>query len=416
MDIAFYTDSFYPELGGIQDSIATSARALAERGHRLLVVAPSASAADYRAAGLPPTEVDLGSGVRILRMPALPWPGSTGQTRLGLPGPDAWRAVSARRPDVIHVQTFLPIGRLGARHARRLNVPLVGTNHWAADAFGLYAPRRLEAALARAFMRMVVHFYQSFPAVTTPSQATADAMTNAGFDGRPMVVSNPIDTVRFRPADPASRQRLRAERGLDGPTLFYAGRLAIEKKVHVLLDAFLRLTPRYPNIRLALAGHGTYRDSLVAQARRLGIEGRLHLLGSLPHDELANWFQSSDLFVTASTSESQCMALLQAMACGLPSVVADSRALPEMLGPDAGLLAAADDADDFAQKIARLLDDPALAAGCADAAIRRADRSSITAVTEQWELLYEHRLRTQHDGDHDRDTGPQRGGLPRAVP
>jgi glycosyltransferase involved in cell wall biosynthesis len=416
MKLAFYTDSFFPELGGIQDSIETMVRALGDRGHRLLVVAPRPSRRDFRVAGLTPTELDLGSGVRIERLPALPLPGSTGQTRLALPAGAAWRVVADFRPDLIHLQTFLTVGRLGARHARRLRVPILGTNHWAADGFGLYAPKALEHRVARLFMSFVVRFYRQCPIVTTPSRATADAMRRGGFEGQPLVVSNPIDTARFCPVDDQTRSRLRAELGLTGPTLIYAGRLAIEKKVEVVFEALRRLVATHPDLTLAVAGHGTDRERLSGLIPRLGLGSRVRMLGSLPHPELARWLQASDLFVIASTSESQCMALLQAMACGRPAVVADSRALPEVLGSEAGLVARADDPGDFARQIGNLLADAALASRCAEAGIARARRSSITAVTEQWEALYEQLVRVNDARDDDRHPGTQRGGLPRAVP
>ena len=416
MKLAFYTDSFHPELGGIQDSIAAQAQSLGARGHQLLIVAPAACPRDYRLAGLAPDEPDLGPEVRILRLPSISLPGSTGQSRLATGAGDTGRRVAAFAPDLVHVHTFLSAGWLGARLARRLGVPLIGTNHWAADGFGLYAPRRLEAPVARGFMKAVCRFYRRCALVTAPSQATADAMRAVGFPGPVTVVSNPIDIEDFRPADDEARRRLRGALGLDGPTLIYAGRLAIEKKVDVLIDAFSRLAATHPAATLVLAGHGSARAGLEARAGRLGLAGRVRFVGSLPHADLAGWFQASDLFVTASTSESQCMALLQAMACARPAVVVDSRALPEVLGPEAGLVARPDDADDLARKLTRLVDDPALARRCGTAARDRALQSAISAVTDQWERLYEPLVRRGPSRDHDRHPGSQRGSLPGALP
>lgn len=416
MKLAYYTDSFFPELGGIQDSIAAQARSLGARGHRLLIVAPRASAADFRLARLDPGELDLGPQVRIVRIPAVGLPGSTGQSRLALAPGAASAAVAAFAPDLIHVHTFLPAGWLGALAARRLGVPLIGTNHWAADGFGLYAPRRVQAGAARLFMGAVARFYRRCALVTTPSQATADAMRAVGFDRPLRVVSNPIDLAEFCRPSAEQRATLRAELGLNGRTLIYAGRLAIEKKVDVLIRAFAIAARSRPDLSLALAGHGSARGALEQLAGQLGLQHRVHFLGSLPHATLARWLQASDLFAIASTSESQCMALLQAMACGRPAVVADCRALPEVLGPDAGLLARPDDPDDFATSLGRLLDDPELAQRCGKAASSRAAQSSVSAVTDQWEALYDPFTHTGAAGHHDSHPGAQRGGLSRSLP
>lgn len=429
MRLAFYTDSFHPELGGIQDSIATLARALGARGHRVLIVAPAAAPRDYRLAAIAPADPDLGPHVTIERLPSVALPGSTGQSRLALTTGRSSRRVAAFGPDLVHVHTFLSVGRFGARIARRLGLALVGTNHWAADGFGVYAPRRLEAALARGFMQTVNRFYRRCALVTAPSQATATAMAQAGFARPVTVVSNPIDIDDFTPVDETTRTGLREALALEGPTLVYAGRLAIEKKVDVVIEAFARLaaTRRAAGqaaATLALAGHGSAGASLQARAERLGIAGQVRFLGSLPHPQLARWLQAGDLFVTASTSESQCMALLQAMACARASVVVDSRALPEVLGPDAGLVARPDDPADLARQLARLVDAPAAARRCGEAARARASKASVSAITDQWETLYDTLVRSGPTrgpsrgpaGDHDRHSGPQRGSLSRALP
>ena len=432
MKLVYCTDSFFPELGGIQDSIAALARSLAARGHRLLIVAPEASASDYRLAGITstgilpagpgrpaaserPAEPDLGPRTDVVRVPAIRLPGSTGQSRLALMPGRARGAIDAFGPDLVHVHTFLLVGWYGVRTASRLGVPLIGTNHWAADGFGLYAPRFLQAATARAFMGAVARFYRRCALVTTPSRATAEAMHAAGFERPVTVASNPIDLGDFSPASGAERARLRAELGLAGRTVIYAGRLAMEKKLDVLIDAFALAARTRPDLTLALAGHGSARGALERQVRRLGLHDRVRFLGSLPHAALARWLRAGDLFGIASTSESQCMALLQAMACACPAVVVGCRALPEVLGTDAGLVARPDDPADFARCLGRLLDEPELARCCGRAASRRAALSSVSAVTDQWEALYEPFAFTGPRRDHDRHSGAQRGTLPRPV-
>ena len=418
MKLAYYTDSFHPELGGIQDSIAAQARALGARGHRVLIIAPAAAADDYRLAGVEAAEIDLGPQVRIARLRSIALPGSTGQSRLALGAGATPDLVTAFGPDLIHVHTFLSAGWHGVRAARRLGVPLIGTNHWAADGFGLYAPAVLEAAVARGFMKAVCHFYRRCDLVTAPSRTTAEAMRLAGFRRPVAIVSNPIDIDDFTPVDDDTRTGLREALGLTGPTLVYAGRLAIEKKVDVLIEALARAhhDRSAAGLTLALAGHGSARDRLETRARELGVADRVRFLGSLPHAALARWLQAADVFVTASTSESQCMALLQAMACARPAVVVDSRALPEVLGADAGLVARPDDPVDLARQLGRLVDDPVLSRRCGAAARGRALQASVPAVTDQWETLYDPFTHSGPSRDHDRHPGPQRGSLPGAVP
>ena len=127
MRIALFTDHFYPELGGIQDSIITSARELGARGHAVAIFAPAAAPRNYADAGRAAAEPDMGAMVRVHRLFALPVPSSTGRSRLAVPTGHGWRQLAAFRPDIIHSHSFLGIGREAQLAARRLGVKIVGT-------------------------------------------------------------------------------------------------------------------------------------------------------------------------------------------------------------------------------------------------------------------------------------------------
>jgi len=111
MKIAIFTDYFFPELGGIQDSIAITARSLGLRGHAIDIHAPRYAAGDYRRVGADVGERDLGAKVRIHRRTSLPFPSSTRQSRAALPSPLVLAALTGRaRPDIIHTHSFFGMG------------------------------------------------------------------------------------------------------------------------------------------------------------------------------------------------------------------------------------------------------------------------------------------------------------------
>jgi glycosyltransferase involved in cell wall biosynthesis len=387
MRIAMMTDSFHPELGGIQDSIMTICRELGARGHQICLLAPAAAARDFSRAGLSVGEVDLGPNVRIERCPAVPVAGSTGQSRLVLPTGRRWRALIEFRPELIHAQTFFGLGIEAITAARRLDVPLIGTNHWAIGAFSGYFP--LPASWFRALSeRAVTAFYNRCDQVYTPSHAVLDTMRAAGLARPSGVISNPIDTGNFCPPDAAVRPALRERFGMDGRTIIYAGRLAREKHIEVLIRALAQVLAQIPDAMLALAGHGSDRARLERLAATLGIGHRVRFLGTLSQADLAQAFQAADLFAIASTSESQSMVLLQAMSTGLPAVAARARALPEYVTPSCGLLAMPGDSDDFARHLGTLLSDAQLRRDMGGQAHAAAARYDTAAIASQWESLY----------------------------
>jgi 1,2-diacylglycerol 3-alpha-glucosyltransferase len=387
MRIALFTDHFYPELGGIQDSIIASARGLGARGHAVAIFAPAAAPRNYADAGLQVAEPDMGAMVEVHRLFALPVPSSTGQSRLAIPSGQRWRPLAAFRPDIIHSHSFLGIGLEALLAARRLGVKLVGTNHWAIGAFSVYAPMGRDV-ITRGLWRMLARYYNRCEWVSAPSCATLTDMRAHGFYRPSGVISNPIDITCFRPPAPGERQALKARLGLSSATVLYAGRLAREKNIDVLLRALPTLRQRVPEVELVLAGHGTGRTALTALGHELGVAAQIRFTGMLNHSALAELCRAADVFALASTSESQSMVLLQAMSTGLPAVGACYGPLIEYITPGAGILADPQQPAAFADALARLLCRPDLRANMGERGVQTSARFSHAAVVDAWQRVY----------------------------
>jgi glycosyltransferase involved in cell wall biosynthesis len=384
MKIAMFTDHFFPELGGIQDSIATISRALGRRGHRVEIYAPRYGTRDYQLIGATPGERDLGPNVRVRRRLSVPFPSSTRQSRAALLSPLAATAFARRgRPDVIHTHSFFGIGLEALLQASWRRIPVIGTNHWTVAGFGPHIPLRVEHAAA-----YVRWFYNRCDCVTAPSCSVFSELGVASLRRPQIVVSNPIDTQLFRPVRDDERDTLRAEFGFSRPVVTYAGRLAPEKNIDVLLHAVALLRHQGVMVELAIAGHGSHEPILRALAKELRIDDQIRFFGTLAQDDLARLLRISDTFAIMSTSETQSMVLLQAMASGVPVIAADSRALPEFVGPDNGVLVAPHDAAQLARALTELLSVPERRQRLGAGGRKRAERYSVETITDEWEALY----------------------------
>lgn len=384
MKIAMFTDYFYPELGGIQDSVATLSRALGRRGHRVTIHAPRYGKADYDRVGEPLPERDLGANVRVCRRLSVPVPSSTRQGRMAPPLPlGPALLANGARPDVIHVHSFFGIGLEALLDGACLRIPVLGTNHTTIAGFAPYIP--VPANWATAY---VTWFYNRCDMVTAPSASVFDELGADALRRPHRVVSNPIDVDLFAPAQANERDALRARFGLAGPTITCAGRIAPEKNIGVVLRALAVLRDFGITAELAIAGHGSHEAALRALAQESGIGAQVHFLGTLAQDELARVFQVSDIFTIMSTSETQSMVMLQAMACGLPVIAARTRALPEFVGSDNGVLVDPHDAGELARALADLLASPEQRQSFGARGRAYAERYGIEAVTDEWEVLY----------------------------
>lgn len=385
--LAVFSDNFFPELGGIQDSILATATELGARGHRIRIYAPAAASRDFERAGVPVAEPDMGPNVSVYRLPAVAVPSSSQQSRLAFPTPAYWRDVARFAPDALHVHTFLGVGLAGRHAARRLKLPLVGTNHWFVESFSVYVPLA-RTLFRRVSSKAVARFYRACGRVTAPSRFTLDALCDSGLERPVQVISNPIDTACFRTVSTDQRQGLRQRLRLDGPTVVYAGRLGKEKCVDVVIDAVAQARGRIPGLQLVIAGHGSARPELEQQARTLGLGDAVRFVGTLDHRSLAELFAAADLFAIASTSETQSMVLLQAMACGLPAIGVRSGGLEEHVPPGAGLLAPPSSPSLFAERIIEAFADDDRRRAMSGEAQAFSNRFSLPRIADAWESLY----------------------------
>lgn len=137
----------------------------------------------------------------------------------------------------------------------------------------------------------------------------------------------------------------------------YVGRLAPEKGLPTLAEAFSREAPLLPAIRLQIVGDGPLREAVERTARRDGWQARLSLEGQLDRDQTRRILRSADVFILPSRFESMSYTLLEAMACGLACIATDVGGNRDLVIPEkTGLLVPAGDPAALGEAIKRLAD------------------------------------------------------------
>lgn len=171
-----------------------------------------------------------------------------------------------------------------------------------------------------------------------------------------------VDWLESRAADlAAERQELRYRWELgDGPTVLFVGRLVEFKRVDVLIEAFAR-AELPDSARLVIVGDGVVRPKLEALATRLGLSDRVRFQGFVEPAEVPLWYAAADLFVLPSIGETWSVAILEALASGLPVVATDSigAAADAIDDPAAGTIVRSGDIDQLTAAITERLADPA---------------------------------------------------------
>jgi glycosyltransferase involved in cell wall biosynthesis len=179
--------------------------------------------------------------------------------------------------------------------------------------------------------------------------------------------------------------------GLARPIIGVVSRLLAQKGVHVLIQAFADCLAHGPAGSLVIVGDGPARPELEQQARVLGISGKVHFLGYVPHPALSAIIRSFDIFAFPSFGEGFGMVLLEAMAWGKPVVASDVIAIPEIvLDGVTGLLAPPHDPEKLASALVRLIKDENLRLDLGGAGQRRVEtRFTVERMVRQTVEVYE---------------------------
>lgn len=337
-------DTFPPDVNGAANFASRLAAGLTERGHEVHVVAPAPS----RKHG---TFVEEHDGARFtvhrlyswrwyphdwLRF-ALPWRVQHNTSRI----------LDEVKPDVVHFQSHLVIGRGLARQAAKRGIRIIATNHFMPE-------NMIEHTLLPQFLRKraikmawadAATTFTLAEAVTSPTRKAAAFLEAAVGLAEVHAVSCGINAANYTPNfSPRTENRI-----------LFVGRVTGEKHIDVLLKAVAEMDPSL-DVRLDVVGGGDLFNQLQQVATGLGIRHRVTFTGFVTDEELLAAYSRATVFAMPSIAELQSIATLEAMASALPVVAADAMALPHLVHDDEnGFLFRPGDAADLAEKLTKVL-------------------------------------------------------------
>lgn len=256
------------------------------------------------------------------------------------------------RPDAVHIQCHYMIGHAAQKQATKRGIRLIATNHFMPENLEPFLPfpQWFLNIVSRNSWRDMGKIMGKADVVTTPTPLAARAMReNAGLK-HVLPLSNGIDSAHYElRKDETLPQR-------DYQTVLFAGRLAVEKNIDVLLRAMARLK-QHPQPHVRIVGEGEQRPKLEALAKELDIENRVHFLGFVDDETLRQEYLCADVFCQPGTAELQSLVTLEALSASRPVVLADALALPHLVkdGVNGYLFTPGDD-QDLAAKLASILD------------------------------------------------------------
>ncbi len=374
MNIGFFTDSYLPQLNGVAISVRDLAKSLRQRQHRVTVIAPHVP--NYQ-----DTEQDTIrlASVRVLKEPHI---------RMALLLPQRALFITVLRSfDIIHGFGAGPVTMLGMLLARAKKKPFVYTYNTRWDQYTHYILHG-KVIGPKTVRRLNTIFCNWCDHIVVPTTPIKHELVSFGVKKPITVGLNGVDTAIF---GKQKRGFLRVQLGLSDSDkmLLYVGRLSKEKSIHLLVEAFSLVAPQAKNAYLVLVGDGPDRKQLEELVKKYSLGKRVKFTGYIQASEIAKAYADADVFVFASTTETQGLVALEALASGVPVILSSDPVFADIVTHGYNGLLIKPTKEAFSESMLHLLDDEVYRRKLSENARKRALQFSLEETAKTFERLYE---------------------------
>lgn len=310
MRIGLFTDTYTPDINGVVTSIVTLKNALEREGHTVFVVTNQPS--------LMNTAYEDG----VLRLPGLEIKFLYGYVVSSPIHIQALGIVKEMELDLVHAHSEFGIGIFARTVSKRMHIPLVTTYHTTYEDYTHYVNllglKSIDEISRKAVAKISRMYSKSSQIIIAPSEKTKKMLLGYNIRKEVAVIPTGLDLSRFATRDEARLAQIRSQYGVgDLPLFVNIGRLAKEKSIDVVIEAFAQLINSGTQAQLLIVGGGPSDDDLKELAQNLGVAHLVTFVGPVDATDVINFYHVSDAFISASLTETQGLTYIESLACGL---------------------------------------------------------------------------------------------------
>lgn len=309
MRVLITTDLFKPTINGVVTSVLNLERELKEQGHEVKILAVSQNVYSYRE----------DNAYYIKSVPSHIYP----EVRVPISKASSFvEELIEWKPDVIHSQCeFFSYG-FARRIAKATNARIVHTYHTLYEQYTEYLPigKRLGRAALGKWMKMRL---KDVNLIIAPTKKVEQTLKQYGMTKDIRIVPTGIQLEKFNSAvDENAVAQLREKYGIrkEDKVLLSLGRLGFEKRIDELLYGMKEVVKMQDNVKLLIVGGGPARESLEKLTDELELREYVRFAGMVNPEEVQTYYRLGNVFVCASTSETQGLTYIEAAASGLPLI------------------------------------------------------------------------------------------------
>ena len=319
MKILITTDWYTPAINGVVTSVLNLRKELMQRGHDVRVLTLSQNLRSYESEGI--TYIGSLNAGKI-------YPGARIKTAFHS---KYIRKLIGWHPDVIHSQCEFSTFTMAKRIAKTLDIPIVHTYHTVYEDYThyLFPSQKRGQQIVSLLSRHIINQCSS---VIVPTEKVKTILTGYGIKKDIHVIPTGIDLSKLM-VPPAEERICTIKAQLNIPEghkiLLYLGRLAKEKNLEEILKYHAKQCRK--GLILVIAGDGPYRSALEQTAADLNLRDSVRFTGMIAPERVAEYYHIGDLFVNASTSETQGLTYIEALSSGLPALCRNDECLSSVI-------------------------------------------------------------------------------------
>jgi len=382
MKILLATESYYPNIDGGAIAQYNLVNELSKKGHDVRVIAPGGSLKN---------DIEKQNQVTVYRTRGIRLPLYMDGRYHFSPFPifKVKKIIKEFKPDIVDVCSPYPISVSTHICARKQKIPVVGSIHvLPGNMITPFLRLKNLQKIENFFWKYLVTYFNRVDWATIPTKTGADMFIEKGLKTDITPISNGLNTEVFNPKNDGEYLKKRFNLPKKKIVLF-AGRINEEKNLDVLIKAIPHVIKKIDVHFLLVGGGGEYKQWLINLGKNLGVEKNFTFTDFLDWGDYPNVYSIADLFAIPSESELQSIVTLEAIATGLPVVVVDKGALPELASNNNGLVFKSKNSVDMAECIVKILSNEKLRKQMGKNSLELIKKHTIKSVAEQYEKTYE---------------------------
>ena len=330
MRIGLFTDTYPPYINGVSTSVCMLKHALEKKGHQVFVVTVNNDSLKY----------NFEENDTVIRIPGIPI-GIYDYRLTGIYPLRATNIIKKWNLDIIHSHTEFGVGTFARIIAKQFDIPLVHTYHTMYEDYVHYITHGYFDKSSKKIVEYLTLFYCDKTAneLIVPTKKTYDLFKNKyEVDRNVHIIPTGIEIERFYKENVNKKKVTTLKKDLmllkDDFTIVFVGRIAKEKNIMFLLESQKEIVKKHENIKLIIIGDGPDIEEYKKYVEKHKLNENVIFTGKVPWEEVPCYYQLADVFATASTSETQGLTVIEAMAGGVAPLCIDDESFRNVVIDD----------------------------------------------------------------------------------